>query len=161
MTMSRTRLIATCLLTGFIGGAFSHWLVPRLFSEARATDPRILTAQGFNLVDGTGRLRAQLSFSKEGPPGLFLLDEQGRARAVLAVYPDGTGHLVFNDRSGAANQILRSFGPAEAPLHIFKHGGQDEMILGLNPAGGKPEPFLMRYEAGRKRKTEFGVYQGP
>jgi hypothetical protein len=68
--------------------------------------------------------------------------------------------VVLNDKNGSAVQILRSYGPRESPLHIFKTQGQDKMIIGLNP-DADPVPFLMHYDAKQSRSLVFGKYTGP
>ena len=54
-------------------------------------------------------------------------------------------------------QLIKSLGPNEAPLLIFKSKGQDQMITGLSTANS--EPFLMTYEKDRKRRIHFGSYE--
>jgi hypothetical protein len=144
---------------GFIGAFLFHVFKDQFISTAQAKDEKIMTATGFNLVDSQGRLRAQLGFAKEGPPGLWLMDEKGVARVVLGLYPDGTGHYGLQDKSGRMIQLARSFGNEESPLLIFKHQGQDSMLMGLNPTD--QIPFLMYYDKARTRKLEFGKYKGP
>lgn len=144
---------------GFVGAFLFHVFKDQIIPSAEAKDEKIITANAFNLVDSQGKLRAQLAFAKEGPPGLWLLDEKGVARVVLGLYADGTGHYGLQDKSGRMIQLARSFGAQESPLLIFKTAGQDSMLMGLNP--GNQTPFLMRYEKSRNRKMEFGQYEGP
>lgn len=144
---------------GFLGAFLFHLAQTHLLPEAFASSAKKITASGFDLVDSQGRLRAQLAFSKDGPPGFWLMDEKGTARLAMGLYPDGTAHYGLQDKNGRMIQLARSFGAQEAPLLIFKTEGSDSMIMGLNP--GDQTPFLMRYEKDRKRSLEFGKYEGP
>lgn len=149
------------ILLGFLGAFLFHVLNNRIVpnAQAKAAAATIVTASGFNLVDSQGRLRAQIGFAKEGPPGFWIMDEKGTARIAMGLYTDGTAHFGLQDKAGQMIQLSRSFGADESPLLIFKTKGSDSMIMGLNPTD--QDPFLMHYEKGRKRKLEFGKYEGP
>lgn len=147
------------LIGGLVGAAFFHFFQVSLFSNATAAAPSVQTATGFNLVDSQGRIRAQLGFAKEGPPGFWILDQKGTARIAMGLYPDETAHFGLQDKNGAMIELMRSFGPKESPLLIFKQSGQDEMIAGLNSS--QRQPFLMYYDKSRSRKLQFGTYDGP
>lgn len=139
-------------------GAFAY---SRFGTPAQAGDAgRVVRASRIDLVDGSGRVRAQLGFSREGPPGLWLFDEKGTARLAMGLYADGTANFGLQDAKGRMIELMRSYAADEAPLLIFKNGGADKMILGLDPAG-KPAPFLMSYEADGRRNVRFGEYHGP
>ena len=145
------------MLFGFLGALLFYVLKDPTLSMASSP---VIVGSAFNLVDSNGRLRAQLAFSKEGPPAFWLMDEQGRARVVHGLYPDGTGFMGLQDAKGQMIELLRSFGADEAPLLIFKHSGQDMMITGLNP-GDVSTPFLLSYQKDRSKKIHFGTYAGP
>ena len=51
------------LAFGFLGAMLFHFVEARLFPVANAK-VEVQSASAFNLVDGQGRLRAQLGFSK-------------------------------------------------------------------------------------------------
>jgi len=146
---------AVSFLMGILG-AFAY---SQLVRPAGAAGPAVLRASRFDLVDGSGRVRAQLGFSHEGPPGLWMLDEKGTARVVLGLYGDQTAYFGLQDARGQMVELMRSYGSEEAPLLIFKNRGADKMLVGLDPAG-KPVPFLMSYDDGR-RNVHFGAYHGP
>lgn len=156
-TMQNLKIIFLGFLGAFIFNVLKNEILPTAF--AKPSEGNIITASGFNLVDGKGRLRAQLSFAKEGPPGFWLMDEKGTARLAMGLYEDGTAHFGLQDKAGQMIQLSRSFGPDESPLLIFKTKGSDSMIMGLNPKD--QVPFLMHYEKDHKRKLEFGKYEGP
>lgn len=147
------------LLFGFVGAFLFHTLQVQFFPVAEASGEKIISAQRFDLVDKNGKLRGQWGFAQEGPPGFWLLDEKGVARTVIGLYPDGTGHIGLQDKQGQMIELARSYGPDEVPFLIFKHKGADAMITGLN--SGDQAPFLMYYDKSRKRKLEFGTYNGP
>ena len=147
------------LVFGFVGAFLFHTLQVQLFPVAQAGADKVVTAQRFDLVDKSGKLRGQWGFAQEGPPGFWLMDEKGIARVVMGLYPDGSGHMGLQDKQGQMIQLARAFGSDEVPFLIFKHKGSDSMIMGLN--SGDQAPFLMHYEKDRKRKLEFGIYNGP
>ncbi len=147
------------LVFGFLGAAFFHFSHPFFIESAGAKDHNVLTVSGLNLVDSQGRLRVQVGFAKEGPPGMWFLDEKGKARIAMGLYPDGTSHFGLQDKQGQMIQLMRSIGAEESPLLIFKNRGQDKMIMGLNQV--EQAPFLLSYEKDRKRKMIFGNYDGP
>jgi hypothetical protein len=111
-------------------------------------------------VDTKGRLRAQLALAKEGSPGLWLMDEKGTARLNAGIYPDGTSYLGLQDKDGQMIELMRSWGPKESPLLIFKQSGQNRMITALNPAPDSV-PFLITYDSKHARNLHFGKYDGP
>ena len=127
-----------------------------ILPKAEAARDIVVSAQRIDLTDPQGRLRIQIGFSKEGPPGIWLMDEKGVARLAFGLYNDGTGHMGIQDKNGQMVQLLRTFGSQEAPLLIFKNQGQDRMILGLN--SGTIDPFFISYAKDRKKKvySEFG-----
>ena len=57
---------------------------------------RIVQAEGFQLKDGQGKVRAGLGMDKEGPV-LFLADENGKPRAELAVGKAGPGLGLYDE----------------------------------------------------------------
>lgn len=117
----------------------------------------VISARQFNLFDSNGRLRAQLAFAKQGPPGFWIMDERGTARIAMGLYEDGTSHIGLQDKDGNMIELLRSIGSDEAPLLIFKNRGADRMILGLNSS---LNPFHITYENGEKKKY-LGTNDGP
>src|SRR5260370_26780630 len=83
------------VLSGFAGGVMGGWLLPYLsesqshgmVATAAAAQPQeVLSARRIQLVDNTGRTRAELAMSPEGGPGVFFYDTAGRNRLVLRLY---------------------------------------------------------------------------
>lgn len=146
------------IFLGFLGAFIFHLAKDQIAVGNSNQSNKIITAAGFNLVDSKGRLRGQLALAKEGPPGLWLMDERGVARAIIGLYADGSSYYGLQDKNGAMIQLARSVGSDETPLLIFKRQGADSMIMGLNPSDKMP--FLMRYEADKKRTHLFGKSDG-
>lgn len=146
------------LAFGFLGALLFRFAEARLFPSANAR-AEVQSASAFNLVDGQGKLRAQLGFSKEGPPGFWIMDEKGTARLAMGLYPDGSSHFGLQDKQGRMIELMRSFGPGESPLLIFKSQGEDRMISGLSIS--ELTPFLVTIDKDHKRKMQFGTYDGP
>lgn len=120
----------------------------------KVSNSTIVSSQ-FSLMDTNGKVRAILGFSEEGTPGFWIMDDRGVARLSMGLYQDQSSHLGLTDKNGEMIQLMRSFGPLEAPLHIFKHEGRDRMILGLNSS--QSDPFFISYDTTENRKT---IYQG-
>jgi hypothetical protein len=65
-----------------IGRAFFLALCRRSQEKARkmsdqAAAPEVMRSQGFELVDGTGKVRAMLALLADGRPGFLLYDKEG------------------------------------------------------------------------------------
>lgn len=147
------------MVFGFLGAGLFQFVQFHWGSEALAGNEKVISASGFDLVDKNGKLRAQLGFSKEGPPGFWIMDEKGIARVAMGLYPDGTSHFGLQDKKGLMIQLMRSLGNSEAPLLIFKNKGMDKMILGLNSTS--LEPSLISYDQAQKKKVHSGFSDGP
>lgn len=83
------------------------------------------------------------------------MDDNGKARLSMGLYQDQSAHFGLTDKNGEMIQLMRSFGPLESPLLIFKHQGHDRMILGLN--SNQTDPFFISYDSRDNKKT---IYQG-
>ena len=148
------------LVFGFLGAGLFHVLQTTQKDEAKAAGTKIVTASQFDLVDSKGRVRAQLGFSSEGPPGLWILDGKGVPRIAMGLYPDETAHFGLQDKNGEMIQLMRSMGPSESPLLIFKNSGRDRMILGLTSQ--EVDPFFISYDKKSQKKTVYsGFADGP
>lgn len=146
---------------GFLGaGIFSLVLRPSPQGSASPKPGSELKATSIEIVGAQGQTLIKLGASKEGPPGIWMMDANGVSRVILGIYPDNTGYIGLQDKNNLMVQLMRSFGPEESPLHIFKSKGADRMITGLNPGAGQA-PFLMHYSADQERKLLFGTYEGP
>ena len=144
------------ILLGFLGAFLFQIIKPLVIPPSLATPTsHVLKLSGINLVDAKGRIRIQLGFSKEGPPGIWLLDEKGTARLIMGLYEDQTSYLGLQDKNGLMIELMRSVGPKETPLLIFKHQGQDKMITGLDSSA---KSFLQYEEMGKTRML-FGTYE--
>lgn len=152
-------------ISGFLGALCFTLLTPylnfSLFDKSSAKTDSVISANRIDLLDSKGKLKAQLGIGNEGSPAMWFFDSNGKSRLNLGVYGDGSAFIGLQDKNEQMLQLMRSFGPNEAPLHIFKMKGQDQMIMGLNPAGNSTESFLMYYDSSRKRVLNFGKYEGP
>src|ERR1700719_3107704 len=88
------------VLSGFAGGLMGAGLLPYLsdskshgmMATAAAAQPQeVLSARRIQLVDNTGRTRAELAMSPDGGPGVFFYDTAGRNRLVLGLCPPSEG----------------------------------------------------------------------
>ncbi len=93
---------------GIIAGALSGYLSAE-FTVARAIkSPRIVTAQKLTLVNGSGRIGAQLSW-EESEPSLKLFDQANRLRCALFLEPNGTPDLYLYDDHEKTRAALNLF----------------------------------------------------
>lgn len=152
----RAGLIA--MLFGFLGAWLFEATRPGISNDANAASAGVVSATRVDLVDNKGRLRAQLGFSKEGPPGFWIMDEKGVPRIAMGLYPDGTSHFGLQDKDGNMIELMRSTGADEAPLLILKNKGSDKIIFGLNSG---LEASLISYDKSGKKKIHQGFADGP
>ncbi len=62
--------------------------------------PKVIQAEKFEVIDGSGKARASLAANGNGSCSLGLLDTEGVARAGLIVERDGSSRLQLADRKG-------------------------------------------------------------
>ncbi|MCK4850670.1 MAG: hypothetical protein KAT11_04920 [Phycisphaerae bacterium] len=110
--MNRKQYIVALLvliLAGFIGGAATTWLfTPRVVFAATPEqgDPQVLRAQGFELVDSQGKVRAMLNLcDNDKGANLTFIDQVGEVRALLGINKDMPGFSFF-DRTGQMRVAL-------------------------------------------------------
>jgi len=144
------------------------WLLPYLsdskshgvMATAAAAQPQeVLSARRIQLVDNTGRTRAELAMSPDGGPGIFFYDMAGRNRLVLGLYASSESEqpfVVLNDTQQHAAGIFRLFGPRETPVVVLKNQGRDRSVYGLNP--NSLEPFLVNYSSDGRKTSAFGEF---
>jgi len=68
--------------------------------------PEVVRARAIELVDGRGRVRAQLNVSSGGEVVFRLRDANGTIRAKLGADEDGSGLLLNDERTGPGVHIL-------------------------------------------------------
>ena len=91
-------LLATMILSGFLGGAMSERLFSGGITGAEAKTNGV-SAEEFLLLDKDGKARAGLGLDANGEVGLVLTSKDGSRRLYLS--PDGRVALKLADRSGA------------------------------------------------------------
>jgi hypothetical protein len=101
MTIKRLAVTLTGLtLTLLLGAALNDRT-----AHARETQT-VLRAQSIELVDGSGRVRAQLDVSPDGEVVFRLRDAKGTIRVKLAASEAGSGLLLANERTEPGVHIL-------------------------------------------------------
>ncbi len=161
-----TKQFFSAFLAGLLGASLFHFIIlpnidlpkkDRQITELSDLKPIVTTK--IEIVDSLGRSRIRLGYSGNSP-GIWILDEKGVARGIFGLYEDNTAYLGLQDEKGEMIQLMRAYGPNEAPFHIFKTKGTDQMIIGLN-SGPETVPFLMTYKKDRSKEVHFGIYEGP
>lgn len=153
--MNKLNFISTLalgILGGYLGSLLFQGTHPQSSRNiAAANNGETLRATQFELVDRTGKMRAELALGDGGSPGLFFFDSKGRNRLVLGIYPPSESEyplVVLNDSHGNAAEILRLFGNNESPVLVQKNKGEDRAVMGLNPEN--LNPFLVYFNHGKK-----------
>jgi hypothetical protein len=89
----------------------------------------------FHLMDDREEVRARMSVTVDGAPGMTFLDEEGRTRVVVGFLPDGTGTLVFADELGVARLVLGLASDGSANLVFADPGGLTRAVMGVDAVG--------------------------
>jgi len=158
------------LLSGFVGGLMGAYLLAHpdcinvwapvtAAAAASAQQQDVVSARRIQLIDATGRARAELAMSPDGGPGIFFYDTRGRNRLVLGLYSPAESEypfVVLNDTQQHAAGIFRLFGGRETPVVVLKTNGQDRSVYGLHPAS--TEPFLVNYSSDGRKTNAFGNF---
>lgn len=156
------------LFSGFIGGLLAAYVLAHvervstsmdLSAGPISTHQEVLSAQRIQLIDSTGRARAELAMSPNGGPGIFFYDTKGRNRLELGLYSPAESEypfVVLNDTQLRAAGIFRLYGGSETPVVVLKNQGRDRSIYGLNP--NSTEPFIVNYSNDGKKTRAFGDF---
>jgi hypothetical protein len=129
-------LIVLTLVSGFLGGAVVNLLLRGTPALAQAPGPQegLVQCKRFEVVDGSGRVRAVLGEMSNGEFGLELRDNAGKAGATLVVRSDSSGSLTLARRP--ADQAPGPTGPA--PPNGPGDGGPVAPQAPNRPGGGGP-----------------------
>jgi hypothetical protein len=160
-----TKTFFAGVLAGAIGGLIGAYFLPGINrngtgpSSALAATPtvNVIAAGRIQLLDSSGKVRAELAMSQDGGPALFFFDSAARNRMVLGLYSAAEGEapsVVLNDGQQRAAGIFRLYGAADTPVVVLKNQGRDRSIYGLNAA--TTEPFLTNYAGDGKQSDVFG-----
>ncbi|HTS55183.1 MAG TPA: hypothetical protein VMH26_18075 [Burkholderiales bacterium] len=156
------------VFSGFLGGLMGAYVLGHLdrvndwaplATAAAATQQDVVSARRIQLVDASGRARAELAMSPDGGPGIFFYDTKGRNRLVLGLYSPAESEypfVVLNDTQQQAAGIFRLYGGRETPVVVLKNKSRDRSIYGLNP--NSTEPFLVNYSSDGKQTSAFGNF---
>jgi hypothetical protein len=101
MAIKRPAVTLTGLALALLLGA----MLSDRTAHARETQT-VLRAQSIELVDGSGRVRAQLNVSPDGEVVFRLRDAKGTIRVKLAASEAGSGLLLANERTEPGVHIL-------------------------------------------------------
>jgi hypothetical protein len=162
-----TKIFFAGLVAGLIGGIVGAYVLIHL--DSRAVPSRafaattraqnVISANRIQLLDASGKVRAELATSKDGEPSLFFFDAAGRNRLALGLYSPAEGEaptVVLNDAKQQAAGIFRLFGAHDTPVVVLKSQGRDRSVYGLNPSS--MDPFLANYADDGKKTDLFGNY---
>jgi hypothetical protein len=89
--------------------------------------PDVLRVQAFELVDGNGRIRAQLDIDETTGEVIFRLrDENENIRVKLGASEEGSGLLLINELTEPGVHILAKQG--DTSLTLMNQGGVKQII---------------------------------
>jgi hypothetical protein len=100
--MKITRLLAASAGVGalLLAGVLVHG------RPASAKAPSVLRAQGLELVDGRGRVRAQINVYPSGEVVLRMRDQAGTVRVKLGADSKGSGLLLLDEATEPGVHVL-------------------------------------------------------
>jgi hypothetical protein len=117
-------LLAVALSSALLGGLLASVMAG---GPAAAQGGKMLSAQGLQLTDDRGRVRAELAFRSVGgssQPGLFLYSEDGKERAaVMTLPPDGRPAVALSDSAGG-NRLWLGLDKDNVPVVSLYDQGQ-------------------------------------
>lgn len=102
-------------------------LLTRSDRATAASAPDVLRARAIELVDGAGRVRAQLNVESSGEAVLRLRDAAGEVRVKLGASADGSGLLLLDGSTEPGIHMLaKSSGTS---LSVTSQGGKRRVVL--------------------------------
>ena len=121
-------VVVVALLAGLIGGMISGGLFSPEDVTAKEKPRRlkILEAEGFRLVDPSGRTRAVLQTVADGSVGLVMVSKEGVVRSAFGVEANGNVVLDLKDEKSQSH----------ATVSVTSAGNPSLTLLDKNRAGG-------------------------
>ena len=141
-------MLAVAAIAGLIGGAASVYLYVdhSAFAEDSSKRPRVIDAEGFQVVDKEGKPLAHLGLGASGKTTVMLGYEEGKARAVLSVLPDGSAALAIIGPDGKSASLSWDAGGLMG-LMFFDKKSTRRMALATDSEGA---PSLEFYDKNGK-----------
>ncbi len=140
----RLRSVALVLVAVIVFAALSQlWQV---FAH------KSVEAESFSLRSSDGHIRALLSVSPDGTPGLGMLDAGGKLRAMLSLGADGAPGLAMADTDGTPRVLLSVLPNGTPSLGIYDAGKKLRAMLSTDPSG---TPALTLYDAEQNLRVKF------
>lgn len=94
---------------------------------ANQTIPEVLRVRAFELVDGNGRVRAQLNIDETNSEVIFRLrDEKETIRVKLGASEEGSGLLLINDLTEPGVHLLAK--QDDTSLTLTDQSGAEQVI---------------------------------
>jgi hypothetical protein len=150
MTGKRYWLYPTLILTGgFLGGMVATQLAPRVAIAAR--HPHSVSAEQFVLVDDHDAQRGVMQVTRRETAVLQLMDASGRDRAEFSVAADGVAGASFYDQNGAQRVVVGQGMHSPSGISVYSSNGRRQ--LATLAVTGDNETHLTLYDpaTGRAR----------
>jgi hypothetical protein len=119
---------------GFAGGLIAGQFTPGNALASRHHNARVVTAEEFDLVDGSGNKRAMLHVTPRGMANLMMLDGDGNDRAEFRVERDGSSLLGFYDGKGTRRVVVGQSSAGPNGIAIYDGEGRQLATLSVSRA---------------------------
>jgi len=115
----------------------------------------VVRAQGFEVVDGEGRVRARLGLAAGQPrPILVFCDEQGKTRVSMSLLADGSPVLALSDKEAKPRAGLMLTAGGLPIVGLVDGQGKRRASLGL---AGDGSPSLDLYDQGAMLRASLSL----
>lgn len=155
-TIVLTALIASCVSSALTLAAALLILAPasRAAPESQAVQP-VLRAERFELIDGTGAVRATLNTERHGV-GLALRDEGGAQRVALILDPDALNGLFVVDPATRAMAFVGSSAsdPSSFAMRVTNAEGRAALVRAASEGVG-----FVATDPGNQPRARMGLDQ--
>ncbi len=146
----------TMLLTFGLIGAIALAIAAAVISRAAVTR-EIMVANGFELRDEAGALRARWGVDEEGGTVFALNDRNAIERARIRVLDDGAPGFALSDARGRSRVVLSLLADLTATVAFADENGNGRTVLGLGPDGSSTLVFVDEFG---QTRAGLGIDEG-
>lgn len=125
-------VLAFAVIAGFVGGSMAGRIAAPdpVIAQTAPMRAKIIEAEGFRLVDATGKIRAVFELGPDGTVGLHLGDKDGKLRARLAVEGNGTVGLDLKNERSESHAVFNVSAAGSPSLILTGKNGRVGALLG-------------------------------
>jgi len=157
--MSRVRIAYQLLIVAvmsFVGGfVATRWSPPVSTAYAQA-QPGALKTKGLQIVDGAGKVRAEITVGKTGEAELSLMDQNGNKRVQLMAQND-IGSVALIDAAGTHRYMASQIeSKDQVQAHYSDKDGNERLLTAVTKQGDTLVAFT-----GPKNEKWMTLMAGP